>query len=192
MTTLEGFGTFYVPERGEIKMGTIAKIGKSLRNIVFNAQYKTFKPHLKHLGKNVGFNGWIEISDPQNVVIKEGAALHDIFIQGAGGVSIGRYVHFGPHVSIYSANHNFENAEALPYDDKAILKPVKIGNYCWIGAHVCIVPGVTIGEGAIVAMGSVVTKDVPSLAIVGGNPAAVIKYRDNEHYERLKREKKFH
>jgi acetyltransferase-like isoleucine patch superfamily enzyme len=51
--------------------------------------------------------------------------------------------------------------------------------------NVCITPGVYIHEGAIVAMGAVVTKDVPKCAIVGGNPARVLKYRDIQHYDRL-------
>lgn len=173
-------------------MGIAGTIGIKMLRFAQSAQIGTFKPRLKHLGKNVGFHGWIEISSPENVIIKEGASLHDIFIQGHGGVTIGRYVHFGPHVSIYSANHNWENGEALPYDSKAIEKPVVIEDFCWIGAHACIVPGVTIGEGAVVAMGSVVTKDVEPLAVVGGNPASVIKHRDREHYERLKRDRRFH
>ena len=54
-----------------------------------------------------------------------------------------------------------------------------------------IVPGVTIGEGAILAAGAVITKDVPPLSVVGGNPAKVIKYRDKEHFEALKQLGKF-
>lgn len=54
--------------------------------------------------------------------------------------------------------------------------PIKIGNYAWINFNSIILKGVTIGEGAIVAAGSVVTKDVPPFALVGGNPAKIIKY----------------
>jgi acetyltransferase-like isoleucine patch superfamily enzyme len=72
-----------------------------------------------------------------------------------------------------------------------VQKKVVIGNNVWIGMSVCIVPGVTIGEGAVVGMGSVVTKDVPPLAVVGGNPARVLKFRAKEHYERLIREGKY-
>ena len=62
--------------------------------------------------------------------------------------------------------------------------PTFDGN-CWIGAKSIICPGVKIEDGAIVAMGSVVTKSVPKGAIVGGNPAKIIKYRDLETYEKL-------
>ncbi len=173
-------------------MGFADRIGKKVIRFVQKAQIGSFKSRLKHLGENVGLHGWIEISDPQNVEIKKGASLHDIFIQGTGGVSIGRYVHFGPHVSIYSSNHNFDNAEAIPYDDKIILKPVVIEDFVWVGAHVCIVPGVRLGEGSVIAMGSVVTKDIPPMAIVGGNPATIIRYRDREEFDRLKKAGKFH
>ncbi len=55
------------------------------------------------------------------------------------------------------------------------VKPVVIGSKCWIGMHVLILKGVTIGEGAVVAAGAVVTRDVPAWTIVGGNPARVIR-----------------
>ena len=57
-------------------------------------------------------------------------------------------------------------------------KKVTIENDVWIGANCLILPGVTIGEGAVVAGGSVVTKDVPAYAIVGGTPAKIIRMRD--------------
>jgi hypothetical protein len=68
------------------------------------------------------------------------------------------------------------------------LRPVRICRNVWIGSNVLVCPGVTIGEGAVVAMGSVVTKDVPPLSVVGGNPAKVIKTRDEEMYRRIQSE----
>jgi acetyltransferase-like isoleucine patch superfamily enzyme len=62
-------------------------------------------------------------------------------------------------------------------------KPIKIGNAVWIGANCTILKGVEIGEGAIVARSSVVTKDVPPYSIVGGNPAKVIKQRPKPDFE---------
>ena len=63
--------------------------------------------------------------------------------------------------------------------------------WSWFGDNIIINPGVKIGEGAVVFAGSVVTKDVPPLALVGGNPAKVIRYRDENLYYKLKSEKKF-
>lgn len=74
----------------------------------------------------------------------------------------------------------------IPYDDSLVLKTIVFEDYVWVGSHVIIVGNVTIGEGAIIAAGAVVTKDVPKYAIVGGNPAKVIKYRDIEHFNSLK------
>lgn len=115
----------------------------------------------------------------------------DTFIESSGGVTIGKYFHVGRGLTIFSSNHNYVSEKSIPYDDIDILKPVNIGDCVWIGANVSIVPGVTIGEGAVVGMGAVVTCDVPKGAIVGGNPAKVIGYRDMESYARLKREGKF-
>ena len=80
----------------------------------------------------------------------------------------------------------------LPYDDLYITKDIYIGKNVWIGADVTIMPGVTIGEGAVIAACSCVTKDVPPLALAGGCPAKVIKYRDENRYNQLKSEGKIY
>lgn len=113
------------------------------------------------------------------------------FIEASGGVRIGKHFHVGRGLTIFSSNHNYASEIAIPYDDTNILKPVEIGDCVWMGANVSIVPGVTIGEGVIVGMGSVVTCDIPAGAIVGGNPAKILGYRNMETYERLKMERKF-
>lgn len=112
-------------------------------------------------------------------------------ITGGGKIVIGDYFHSGIQCMIISENHNYEG-ERIPYDDTYIYKEIRIGDCVWLGNRVTIVGNVTIGEGAIIAAGAVVTKDVPPLAIVGGNPAKVLKYRDREHYYKLKEDKKFH
>jgi len=62
-------------------------------------------------------------------------------------------------------------------DDIEVKGPMIIGNDVWIGANALILPGVTIGHGAIIGAGSIVTKSVPPYAIVSGNPAEIVKYR---------------
>lgn len=110
----------------------------------------------------------------------------DTFIECGGGVTIGRYFHPGRGLTIYSSNHNYAAGSRIPYDEIQILLPVTIGDFVWCGANVTLLPGVTVGEGAVIGAGSVVVKDVPRCAIVGGNPARVLKYRDVEHFDRLK------
>ena len=91
---------------------------------------------------------------------------------------IGDDVMFGPDVSILSGSHNFERTD-IPMREQGASerKKVIIGDDVWIGTRVIILPGVKIGSHSIIGAGAIVTKDVPEYAIVGGNPARVIKYR---------------
>ena len=114
------------------------------------------------------------------------------FIESSGGVSIGEYFHCGRSLTIFSTNHNYKNPKSIPYDSLVINKPVQIKDFVWIGANVTIVPGVTIGEGVVVGSGSVVTKDIPDFAVIGGNPAVIIKYRDQKIFNDLKKNKLFY
>ena len=96
-------------------------------------------------------------------------------------MKIGDYFHSGYDCLIINGNHNYEGDD-IPYDTTYVKKSITIGNCVWLGSKVIIVGNVNIGDGAIVAAGSVVCKDVPSMAIVGGNPAKIIKYRDERHF----------
>jgi len=116
----------------------------------------------------------------------------DTFIEASGGVTIGRYFHTGRGLTIFSSQHEYEGASAIPYDHAIRARPVTIEDFVWCGVNVTILPGVTIGEGAIVAACSVVTTDVPPCAVVGGNPARVLKYRDAAHFQDLKSRERFH
>jgi acetyltransferase-like isoleucine patch superfamily enzyme len=80
---------------------------------------------------------------------------------------------FGPNVSIFAATHELEVQSRR--DDVEYGRPVTIGDDCWIGGHVVILPGVTIGDGVTVAAGSVVTRDVGSFCVVRGAPARVVR-----------------
>jgi maltose O-acetyltransferase len=82
----------------------------------------------------------------------------------------------GPEVLIYTANHGMEPGVPMRLQPLHSA-PVRIGNDVWIGARCILLPGVTIHDGAVVAAGAVVTRDVPANAIAGGVPARVLKYR---------------
>lgn len=131
-------------------------------------------------------------SSTSRVVCEEGFSTNGIRITGNGTVNIGKYVHTGSNCKIMLGSHDFDNGDSIPYGNSYTSKTVKVGDFVWIGSDVTISGNITIGEGAIIAIGSVVVKDVPDFAIVGGNPAKVIKYRDIEHFKKLKAERKFH
>lgn len=112
-------------------------------------------------------------------------------VRGSGELQIGSHVHIGENVEILTANHNYEHPQCLPYDEVRVNKSVIVDDCVWIGDRVTIVPGVRVGEAAILAAGAVVTRDVPPLAIVGGSPARIIKYRCQEDYEQLRKEGRY-
>lgn len=88
-------------------------------------------------------------------------------------VTIGHRVLFGPNVSIFAATH--ETDVQSRRDGVEYAKPVTIGDDCWVGGNVSIMPGVTIGNGCTIGAGSVVTKDVPAFSVAIGSPAKVVK-----------------
>lgn len=94
-----------------------------------------------------------------------------------GNITIGDNVLIGPKVVIWGRDHGMEIGTPMK-DQPHIRQNVVISNDVWIAANATILKGITIGEGAVVGAGAVVTRDVPKYAIVGGNPAKVIKYRN--------------
>lgn len=88
-------------------------------------------------------------------------------------VTIGDRVMFGPNVSLLSATHETDVRSRRECIEFA--KPITIKDDCWIGGHVVVLPGVTIGEGCTIGAGSVVTKDIPPWSVAMGTPARVVK-----------------
>ena len=118
---------------------------------VFAPFYTNFGKFI-HLGKNVFIN-------------------HACSFLDMGGITIEDEVLIGPKVNLITESHPLD-----PNDRRALTtKPILIKRKAWIGAGVTILPGVTIGENAVVAAGAVVSKDVPDNTIVGGVPAKIIK-----------------
>jgi acetyltransferase-like isoleucine patch superfamily enzyme len=92
---------------------------------------------------------------------------------------LGKDVIIGPDVILLSSSHAFDRID-LPINQQGAFprRPITIGDDVWIGTRVIVLPGVQIGNHAILGAGSVVTKSVPPYAIVGGNPAKIIRYRN--------------
>ena len=106
----------------------------------------------------------------------------NLTVQDDAPVTIGDDCSFGPNVTIVTPQHPLLASERkLMLDQNGVpghlvyAEPVTIGNCCWIGAGVTICPGVTIGDNAVIAAGSVVIRDVPADTLVAGNPARVIR-----------------
>lgn len=149
------------------------------------------KMQVASCGHHVGAARIPHIASTAKVRIGNHASFNGITITGVGEVVIGDYFHSGTNVKIMLGSHDYDCGDRIPYGNAFTKKQVVVDDYVWIGSDVIISGNVHIEEGAIVAIGSVVVKDVPRCAIVGGNPAKIIKYRDIEHFEKLKNEGKY-
>jgi acetyltransferase-like isoleucine patch superfamily enzyme len=137
----------------------------------------------RHIGPGSEVRPRAHITHPGRVWIGERSTIMGgTFINSMGGLHVGNFVGIGMGCTIVTFNHRYRNAKTIPFDDGVFLQPVIIRDYAWIGWESAILPGVEVGEGAIVAMGSVVTP----LAIVIGNPAETIGYRSKDHFEACK------
>jgi acetyltransferase-like isoleucine patch superfamily enzyme len=131
------------------------------------------------IGKRVIFYPGVWICPPSNIVIGDDVDLaKDVIITTSGGVFIGDRTLVGYRTQILSANHTIPPIGQNLFMSGHDYREVHIANDVWIGANCIITPGVTIGEGAVIAAGCVVVKDVPPNAIVGGVPGKIIKFRE--------------
>ena len=120
--------------------------------------FAMFPPFYTDCGKNITVG--------KNVFINSGCHFQD-----QGGIIIGSGSLIGHNVVLCTLNHDFDPKKR----GNTIPSPIVIGENVWIGSNVTVVPGITIGNNAIIAAGAVVTKDVPANTLVGGVPAKTIK-----------------
>ena len=99
------------------------------------------------------------------------------YVNGYGGLTIGDEAMFGPYAMVHTANHRYDDRERPVTEQGWTEQPVEIGPRVWIGMGACILPGVRVGEGAIVGAGAVVSRDVEPYMIAVGNPARAVKER---------------
>lgn len=154
--TAELNGRYHEPE--EIRALFSELIGKPV-----DQSFGLFPPFYTDCGKNITVG--------KNVFINSGCHFQD-----QGGITIGDGVLIGHNVVLATLNHDFSPKK------RSTLRPapIVIGENVWIGSNATVVPGVTIGNGSIIAAGAVVTKNVPENIIVGGVPAKIIKALDTE------------
>lgn len=98
---------------------------------------------------------------------------HNAYLMDGGGISIGHHCFIGPNCGMYTAIHPLIAEERNEGLEKAL--PITIGDNCWIGADVTILPGVTIGSNTVIGAKSVVTKDIPDHVVAIGNPCRVVR-----------------
>ena len=155
-------------------VGRTLKLSRQLNSAINIDQVRDFLSEI--IGDNIdesttifapfytNFGRFIKIG--KNVFINHACSFLDM-----GGITIEDEVLIGPKVNLITENHPLD-----PTDRRALItKPVVIKRNAWIGAGATILPGVTIGENAVVAAGAVVSKNVPDNAIVGGVPAKIIR-----------------
>lgn len=153
-----------------------------------NFRAKWWRLFVKKMGENVHIMTGVRILSPAGVSIGHHVYInHHTDMSGKGGLTIGNYVKIGPFCNIQSVDHVYTDWQKPMFSQGMRPDPIVIEDDVWVAANVVIVPGVTIGRGAIVGANAVVTRDVEPYAIVGGVPARVIKYRfDKETIEKAK------
>ena len=177
------FITFWIP---------IKKYRKNWRTMIltFLYGYNVFR-NVKDIGKYFICSDYSYAT--KNTKIGKHVRFNGVNLSGLGNISIGDFVICAQGVVVLSDNHNYDSGTKIPYSDNPIItKDVIIDNFVWIGKNALILPGTKIGEGAIIQAGAVVHGEIPPCAIAGGNPAKVFKWRNIEHYQKLKAEGKFH
>ncbi|RZI48025.1 sugar O-acetyltransferase [Lactococcus kimchii] len=115
------------------------------------------------------------IEYPERFELGEGSFINaGLQILSAGRVKIGAHCFIGPNCQFFTPNHHVTDKmlrrAGWQYDG-----PITIGNDCWLGGSVILLPGITVGNNVVIGAGSVVTKDVPDNVVIAGNPARIIK-----------------
>jgi maltose O-acetyltransferase len=126
----------------------------------------------QHLQTGGARSGRHKVSIGKGSVINDHCRMHI-----NGGITIGERVSISAGTWLLTGGHDMNDTQFT-----TIYRPISIGNAVWIGARATILAGVTIGDGAVVMAGAVVSRDVPPYTVVGGVPAKVIKQRDPQKF----------
>jgi maltose O-acetyltransferase len=132
----------------------------------------------RYVGKDVTVHSGVTFGSGANIEIGDYSSLN-VDCSIANDTIIGRDVMMGPEVLILSGSHSFQRID-IPMREQGApaRRAVRIGDDVWIGARSILLPGVVVGNHCIVAAGSIVTKEVPDYAVVAGNPARIVRFRN--------------
>jgi maltose O-acetyltransferase len=150
-------------------------------NWIQRRRWNFLKKRFKYWHENrVNISHDVKVSNPQCISMDSRAFVGNNCLLGAGEggeINIGKDVQIAFHTFLLTSNHEFDKLDVPIYDQPMRFAPITIKDDVWIGCRCMILAGVTVGEHAVVAAHTVLSKDVPPWAVVGGNPARVIKYR---------------
>jgi acetyltransferase-like isoleucine patch superfamily enzyme len=162
---------------GELVLADLGALGE---NVIFETGVLVFHARNISIGDNVyiGHNTILKAYHVNTLVIGNDTWIgQDCFFHSAGGIVIGNEVGIGPKVSILTSQHRPEEKHEPVLFSKLEFLPVVLEDGCDIGVNATILPGVTIGKGAIIAAGAVVNRSVPPYEVWGGVPAKKIADR---------------
>lgn len=153
----------------------LRRLANLLAPYIDQCKTEDLRASLAHCGQGVSLRMPVVIESPANVTVMDGVSVASfVHMWGNGSIVIGARTMIGSHVAITSATHD---SDADVMSGHVVTKPVRIGQDVWIGTHAVILPGVTIGDHAVVGAGAVVRTDVPPYAIVAGVPATFVRQR---------------
>lgn len=162
---------------GEFSLLDFCSLGE---NVIFEKGVMVFHPQNITIGNNVyiGHNSILKGYHKNEMKIGDHTWIgQGCFFHSAGNIDIGKAVGIGPFVKILTSAHKEEDINLPVLFNPIDFKPVKIMDGADIGIGSIILPGVTIGYGAIIGAGSIVTKDIPDYTVAVGNPARVLRKR---------------
>lgn len=156
------------------------QLGKIGKNVIFEPGVLIFHPENVKIGDNVyiGHNTILKAYHKNYLIIGDHSWIgQNCFLHSAGGIEIGRGVGIGPMVTIISSKHLAERLDVPVMFTDLRFAPVVLCDGCDIGVGAILLPGVTIGEGAVVGAGAVVTRNIPDFEVWAGVPAKFIRKR---------------
>jgi acetyltransferase-like isoleucine patch superfamily enzyme len=165
---------------GDFELSQFAKLGQ---NVIFETGVLVFHPENIEIQNDVYIGHYTILKGyyKNKMIIGEGTWIgQQCFFHSAGGIEIGSHVGIGPGVKILTSSHTLDNIDSPILHNPVEFAPVRICDNSDIGVNAIILPGVTIGLGAQVGAGAVVTQSVEDYAVMAGVPARVLYYRKQQ------------